>query len=39
MGDYVKNVFSGEIDVIARMKFPVIERQAEGGFLLKGGKD
>jgi hypothetical protein len=37
MGEYVKNVFTGEIDVIARLKLPVIERQKEGGFLLKGG--
>jgi hypothetical protein len=27
MGEYVKNVFTGEIDVISRLKLPVIERQ------------
>ncbi len=39
MGDYVKNLFTEEKDVIARYKLPVIERQVEGGFLLKGGKE
>jgi hypothetical protein len=39
MSEYVKNVFTGEIDVIARLKLPIIERQEEGGFLLKEGKE
>ena len=39
MGKYVKNVFGGELDYIAKLKLPFIERSEEGGFLLKGGKE
>lgn len=38
MDSYVRTVFSGEIDIISKLKLPVIERQEGGAFIFKGGK-